>query len=796
MRAFLFPGQGAQRVGMGAELFGAFPDLVARADDILGVSLVQLCLEGPAERLMQTRFTQPALFAVGALAYLSRRDALPRPDYLMGHSVAEYVALFAAEALDFETGLRLVKARGELMGAVHGGGMAAVLGLDADQVADVLARHGAGDVYAANVNTPRQIVISGKRDAVVRLEAAFHDAGATFFKVLDVSGAFHTPFMTPARDAFREVAANATFSAPRIPVISNVTARPHEAGLLRERMVEQITAPVRWADSIRYLLAQGLTVGDFDEIAPKGVSVVKAMVARTLSEGGPVDVALREPAPQKAPDKHSPEGTPNGKLNGHAHVNGSAATNSATAVEIAPREATLNGASGFSMERLGSRAFCADFDVRYPYLSGGMYQGIASADVVVRMANAGLLGFLGAGGLRLPAIEAAVREIQARIPAGAPYGVNFIAHTHAPEREEELADLLMSLGVTTIEASAFMQVTPALVRYRAKGLVKDGSRIRGRHRIIAKVSRPDVAEQFLLPPPETILVKLLAGGALTPDEAELARHAPVADSICVEADSGGHTDQRMPLTLLPAILMLRDTCAARTPRFGRVHVGAAGGIGTPEAAAAMWVMGADFILTGSINQCTVEAATSDAVKDLLQSMNVHDTDYAPSGELFELGSRVQVLKKGIFFPARATKLVGLYRQHDALDEIDAKTRGLIEERYFKRSLAAVFEEISARYPGPEVDRARRSPKHRMALVFKAYFRDATRWALAGDLAHKVDFQVQCGPAQGAFNQWAKVAGLSDWRDRHIDEIGLRLMDETANLLGRRFSAMQAGSALP
>ena len=109
MRAFLFPGQGAQRVGMGAELFGAFPDLVARADDILGVSLVQLCLEGPAERLMQTRFTQPALFAVGALAYLSRRDALPRPDYLMGHSVAEYVALFAAEALDFETGLRLVK---------------------------------------------------------------------------------------------------------------------------------------------------------------------------------------------------------------------------------------------------------------------------------------------------------------------------------------------------------------------------------------------------------------------------------------------------------------------------------------------------------------------------------------------------------------------------------------------------------------------------------------------------------------------------------------------------------------
>jgi trans-AT polyketide synthase/acyltransferase/oxidoreductase domain-containing protein len=189
----------------------------------------------------------------------------------------------------------------------------------------------------------------------------------------------------------------------------------------------------------------------------------------------------------------------------------------------------------------------------------------------------------------------------------------------------------------------------------------------------------------------------------------------------------------------------------------------------------------------------VEAATSDAVKDMLQGMNVHDTDYAPSGELFELGSKVQVLKKGIFFPARATKLVSLYRQHESIDEIDAKTRGLIEERYMKRSLAQVFDEICAAYPGPEVERAKRSPKHRMALVFKRYFRDATRWALAGDLEHKVDFQVQCGPAQGALNQWAAGAGFASWHDRHVDEIALRLMDETASLLNRRFAAMQTGS---
>jgi trans-AT polyketide synthase/acyltransferase/oxidoreductase domain-containing protein len=411
------------------------------------------------------------------------------------------------------------------------------------------------------------------------------------------------------------------------------------------------------------------------------------------------------------------------------------------------------------------------------------------------MADAGLLGFFGAGGLRVPAVEEAILAIQARIPAGAPYGINFISNTNNPQAEDDLADLLMKHGVTTIEASAFMQVTSALVRYRAKGLAREGGSIHARHRIVAKVSRPDVAQQFLSPPPDAMLSRLVGAGALTSQQAELMREAPVADAICVEADSGGHTDQRMPLALFPAILALRDQCAALTPRFGPAYVGAAGGIGTPEAAAAMWIMGADFILTGSINQCTVEAATSGAAKDMLSLMDVHDTDYAPSGELFELGSKVQVLKKGIFFPARATKLVALYRQYESLDEIDGKTRAMIEERYLKRSFEAVFEETAAAYPGPQVERARTSPKHRMALVFRRYFRDSTRWALAGDLANKVDFQIQCGPAMGAFNHWAARNGLAAWSDRHVDDIGLRLMDETAALLGRRFRAMQAGAAL-
>jgi trans-AT polyketide synthase/acyltransferase/oxidoreductase domain-containing protein len=764
MKVCMFPGQGAQRPGMGGELFPAFAALVQEANDILGYDIAALCRDGPAERLGQTQFTQPALFVVGALAWLRRRQTDPSPDYVLGHSVGEYAALFAAGVLDFADGLRLVAARGALMQQATGGGMAAVLGLDQARVEAVLARHAPDAVFVSNINTPLQLVVSGRQDAVVRLESAFVEAGAALYRRLDVSGAFHTPFMREAQAAFAEAAAKAAFSAPTIPVLSNVSARLHDPARIREAMIAQITAPVRWSDSIRALLGAGVSPEGFEELGA-ATPVLKPMVARVRQEAaslGPPPPLAAEPAP----------------------------------VPLAPRTADPRRSADGPGPRalsLGSRAFCERFGVRQAYVAGGMYQGIASVDVVARMAQAGMLSFFGAGGLDLQAVAAAVAQLKQRLPAGAPFGVNFLAHSHRPELEDQLVDLLVREGIDTIEASAFMQVTPALVRYRALGLAADGAGVAARHRIIAKVSRPDVAAQFLQPAPEAILAKLLASGALSSAQADLARQAPVADAVCVEADSGGHTDQGMLLTLLPTILRLRDRCAEQTPRFGPAFVGAAGGIGTPEAAAAVFLMGADFILTGSINQCTAQAATSDAVKDLLAGMNVHDTDYAPSGEAFEMGSKIQVLKKGIFFPARANKLAQLYGRHDSLATLDAETRGLLETRYFKRSLDAVFEEVRVAYPGPDLDRAERMPKQRMSMVFRMYFRDSTRWALAGDLDHKVDFQIQCGPALGAFNQWVADTPLADWRERHVDALADRMMDESAALLGRRLIAMQAGA---
>lgn len=769
MKVFMVPGQGAQRIGMGAAQFERYPQLLAEADAILGYSLRSLCLDGPLERLTRTNFTQPALYVVSALRALQQIAEDGPPDILLGHSVGEYVALFAAGVVDFATGLRLVQKRGELMDRAQGGGMAAVLGLDAEQIAEVISRNRLADIFPANFNTPRQIVLSGKRDAIAAAEPLFRDAGASHYVVLQVGGAFHTPFMAEAQRDFAAFAADIAFAAPSIPVISNVTARPHAPDRIRERMIEQITAPVRWCDSIRYLLAKGMTFADITEIGPEGPPVVKPMVKRTEIEAGPLDAATLD-AEEASP---SPSPSPP----------------SAPATQAAPRPAK----SGFTAETLGSRAFCDDFGLRYPYICGAMYQGIASKDLVIRMGKAGMLAFFGAGGLGMAEVAETIRAIRAALPDHAPFGVNFIAHLNHPHLEDELTDLLLAEGVRNVEASAFMEISPALVRYRAKGLRRDGAAIRAGNRIIAKVSRPDVAAQFLDAAPQRLIAKLLDSGGIDGDEADLLRQVPMADAICVESDSGGHTDQGMPFTLIPAVLRVRDDAADRFPHFGRVHVGAGGGIGTPEAAAAVLVLGAEFVVTGSINQCSAEARTSDVVKDMLETMAVHDTAYAPSGEMFELGSKVQVLKKGLFFPARAEKLVSLYRQHDSLEDIDGATRRQIEERFFRRSLSTVYDEIRAKIPAAEIERAERLPKHRMALVFRRYFKDSSRWALTGEVDRKVDFQVHCGPALGAFNQWVAGGEMASWRNRHVDAMALRLLEETAALLNRRFATLSGGA---
>ncbi|MFI6046368.1 ACP S-malonyltransferase [Nocardia sp. NPDC051321] len=259
MPVFVFPGQGSQFPGMGKELFDEFPDLVREADAVLGYSVREVCTEAGGARLAMTRYAQPAIYTVNALTYLrfQRKTALP-PSYLLGHSLGEYCALFAAGAFDFASGLELVARRGELMADADGGAMAAVVGLTAERVEATAADSPGGGIWVANLNTPDQVVISGCAEHIRSARDHFLAAGATRYVVLPVSGAFHSPLMAAARTRFAEVLAAAPIRDLRIPVVANLTAELHAADL-RASLAAQICAPVRWADSIRLLLHRGET---------------------------------------------------------------------------------------------------------------------------------------------------------------------------------------------------------------------------------------------------------------------------------------------------------------------------------------------------------------------------------------------------------------------------------------------------------------------------------------------------------------------------------------------------------
>jgi trans-AT polyketide synthase, acyltransferase and oxidoreductase domains len=267
MTTYVFPGQGSQAKGMGAEFFTEFPDYVLKADRVLGYSIQKLCLEDPDQLLNRTDYTQPALYVVSVLSYLKKlKDGGKTPDYVAGHSLGEYNALFAAEAFDFETGLKLVIKRGALMNQATGGGMAAVVGLTSDDVQAVLKKNNLTNIVIANYNSAKQVIISGQKNEVNAAEPLFINAGAMLFMPLKVSGAFHSPYMEKAQQEFAIFIRDFNFSPLKIPVMANVNAKPYRDNEIQSNLVKQITHSVQWTQSIDYLITQGET--KFEEIGP------------------------------------------------------------------------------------------------------------------------------------------------------------------------------------------------------------------------------------------------------------------------------------------------------------------------------------------------------------------------------------------------------------------------------------------------------------------------------------------------------------------------------------------------
>lgn len=274
----LFPGQGSQVKGMGAELFDRYPDWTADADRVLGYSIRELCVDDPRGELGLTQFTQPALYVVNALTYRAKReDGMAAPDFVAGHSLGEYDALLAAGCFDFATGLQMVKERGRMMGLVTGGGMAAVIGMEPAKIQETLAGSDAGRrVDVANFNTFDQTVIAGPKGDLDTVKADFEAAGVRAYIPLNVSAPFHSRYMREPQATFDVFLGGFSFAAPTIPVISNVTGRPYESDKVQKTLSEQIGNSVQWLESMRYLMQQAEP--EFIECGP-GTVLAKMLVA-------------------------------------------------------------------------------------------------------------------------------------------------------------------------------------------------------------------------------------------------------------------------------------------------------------------------------------------------------------------------------------------------------------------------------------------------------------------------------------------------------------------------------------
>ena len=300
MKTYMFPGQGSQARGMGGSLFDEFPELTAKADSVLGYSIKELCLNDPQRELGNTQFTQPALYVVNALSYYKRiQDTGETPDYLAGHSLGEFNALLAAECFDFETGLKLVKKRGELMSQATEGAMAAIVNATRDQIEALLKEKGLDNVDIANYNTPLQIVISGPVADIAACQEIFQ-FDRVMYMPLKTSGAFHSRLMIPAQQKFEAFLKKRKFSKPKIPVIANLTAQTYPNGAVVEYLSKQICSTVLWSDTIHHLMSLSdemafIEIGHGDVLA-KMILKIKQIAAKAAADKAP-------PAPAPVAEK-------------------------------------------------------------------------------------------------------------------------------------------------------------------------------------------------------------------------------------------------------------------------------------------------------------------------------------------------------------------------------------------------------------------------------------------------------------------------------------------------------------
>lgn len=404
MRAIVFSGQGAQRRGMGRDLFRQFPELVEIADRTLGYSVEELCLHDPRGELSRTAFTQPAIYVASWLAYLEFQQTHGTPALLAGHSVGEYAALTAAGVFDFETGLRLVQRRAALMGRVDGGGLTAIVGASPIEVREMLARPDLAGLEPANFNTPLQTVVGGPCDLLSQLEKHCAERGYRAIR-LNVSGAFHTSAMHEASEEFGRFIATVALAPPKIPVALNLTGQLFSCQDLREILPRHIARPVQWSDCVATLMREGAT--EFVELPSTGA------LSRMLEQ-------IRSAIPKPAPVARA-----------------------------------LGEGCGEIHDVIGR-----------PLVSLSLGLGIAGVELVRSMSRADISAFIDTEDAPLDRLETDLCSLVSD-PALAPRVGASLTPSIDIEQERRRVDLFIRLGVRNVELRGYNRPSEAVLRYRS-----------------------------------------------------------------------------------------------------------------------------------------------------------------------------------------------------------------------------------------------------------------------------------------------------------------------------------------
>ncbi|GCF07146.1 hypothetical protein KDI_07100 [Dictyobacter arantiisoli] len=528
-------------------------------------------------------------------------------------------------------------------------------------------------------------------------------------------------------------------------------------------------------------------------------------LARQISKQGKQPAAAAPPSRSAPPPEPAPlesEIKPSSRMIQSSNTSSAAWTSPSEKPQVQlltgteqSREAIAQPQEEILPARLGNPLFQTRYHCKWSYYAGSMGDGVASVELVTALGNHDLLGIFGSAGLRSEQVADHLQRIRARLAPDKIYGMCLLSNFHHPEEEQRLVDLFLKWQVPVIEAAAFSAVTEPLVYFRVKGLSQQAGRIIIPRRIIAKCSHLNVARLFLSPPPLEHVQRLLQAGLINAEEAQLSQQIPLADDLAVETDSGGHTDQGVAFALLPDVIALKAELQQHYGYQEEIMVGCGGGIGTPAAIVSAFALGADFVFTGSINQCTLESGAHPVIKDILSTVSLHDTTISIAGDMFEIGARAQVVRKNSRHALRANTLYQLYTHYKSLDDLSASIKRDLETNYFKRSLAEVWQLVCdyKRQRNPEqIEEANENAHLKMAMIFKWYFAHCSQITRDGDLSEADNFQIFCGPAMGAFNRWVAGTRYEQWQNRHVHEVAALLMNAAYEYAQSRPTALRVG----